>query len=237
VFRRQFVEKEEINLTEQSRPTRSDPTPTKPSWRGWIHAAAVPLSIILGSLLVVLAEGFDVRVTCTVFAVCSTFLFGSSAAYHRFSFRHEIAPIMRRLDHSNIFLLIGGTYTPVAWCALSQEKSVFLLSLVWSLAIVGIFIRIIWSEAPRWSYVFMYVTLGWTAVAYLEDFYFFNPTAVVLIVIGGIIYSSGALVYARKKPDPIPQHFGFHEIFHLLTVVAFLFHWLAVYLIATTPQP
>ena len=237
MFQRQFVEKLEINLTEKSQTIKSERVPTKPSWRGWIHAAAVPLAIALGSLLVALVDGFDVKVACSVFAVCSSFLFVSSAAYHRINWRHEVVPIMRRLDHSNIFLLIGGTYTPVAWCALSQEKSVFLLSLVWSLAIVGIFIRIIWSEAPRWSYVFMYVTLGWTAVAYLEDFYFFNPTAVVLIVIGGIIYSSGALVYARKKPDPIPQHFGFHEIFHLLTVVAFLFHWLAVYLIATTPQP
>lgn len=208
---------------------------TKPSWRGWIHLGAFPLSIALGTLLVFVAEGAGAKLACSVFSLCSSFLFGLSATYHRFEWRVDVAPIIRRLDHSNIFLFIAGTYTPIAWGALPPDKSIFLLVLVWSFALVGILIRLIWLGAPRWSYVLMYVALGWTAIAYVRELYSASAAALLLIVLGGIIYSAGALVYALRQPDPIPKHFGFHEIFHLLTVVAFLCHWTAVYLITTDP--
>jgi hemolysin III len=197
---------------------KADP---KPSWRGWIHLGILPLAIAAGIVLIVLADGVAATVTSAIFAVSSWLLFGISGTYH--------------LDHANIFLLIAGTYTPIAWLALPQDKAVFLLSLIWGGALLGIGFRVFWINAPRWLYVPIYLGLGWAAVLYIQDLFAANLATMILVIVGGLAYSVGAVVYGMKKPNPSPKHFGFHEIFHVLTVVAFLSHWTAVLLIAIDP--
>ena len=207
----------------------------KPSWRGVIHLATLPLAIVAGIALIILAEGVGATVTSAVFAVSSWLLFGISGTYHRFNWGPRAKVILKRLDHANIFLLIAGTYTPIAWLALPQDKGIFLLSLVWSGALLGIAFRVFWISAPRWLYVPIYLGLGWAAVLYIEDLFAANLATMILVIVGGLAYSVGAVVYGLKRPNPVPQHFGFHEIFHVLTVVAFLSHWTAVLLIAMNP--
>jgi hemolysin III len=170
-----------------------------------------------------------------VFALTSILLFGISGTYHRFSWKPRTKTILRRLDHANIFLLIAGTYTPIAVLALPPEKGNLLLALVWSGALVGIGLRVFWISAPRWLYVPLYLGLGWAAVMYIGDLFEANIAMMVLVIVGGLAYSVGAVVYGTKWPNPSPKNFGFHEIFHALTVVAYLSHWTAVFLVATNP--
>ena len=211
---------------------RDDP---KPSWRGWIHLGTLPLAIAAGIVLIVLADGVGATVTSAIFAASSWLLFGISGTYHRFNWGPTAKVVLKRLDHSNIFLLIAGTYTPIAWLALPQDKAVVLLSLIWGGALLGIGFRVFWINAPRWLYVPIYLGLGWAAVLYIEDLFAANLATMILVIVGGLAYSVGAVVYGMKKPNPSPKHFGFHEIFHVLTVVAFLSHWTAVLLIAIDP--
>ena len=143
--------------------------------------------------------------------------------------------MLKRFDHANIFLLIAGTYTPLALLALPPEKGVLLLVLVWSGTVLGIAFRVFWVHAPRWLYVALYILLGWAAVMYIVDLVQANVATMVLIVVGGLAYTVGAVIYALKKPNPVPGVFGFHEIFHTLTVLAFLCHWVAILLIVINP--
>ena len=207
----------------------------KPSWRGLIHLAILPTAIFAGVLLITLSQGGPAIWSSSVFAASSILLFGISGTYHRFSWKPGTKSILRRLDHANIFLLIAGTYTPIAVLALPPEKGTLLLALVWSGAALGIGFRVFWLRAPRLVYVPLYLGLGWAAVMYLPDLLAANVAMMVLVIVGGLAYSLGAVVYATKWPNPSPQSFGFHEIFHTLTVVAFLCHWTAVFLIATNP--
>jgi hemolysin III len=207
----------------------------KPSWRGLIHLAILPTAIFAGVLLITLSQGGPAIWSSSVFAASSIVLFGISGTYHRFSWKPGTKSILRRLDHANIFLLIAGTYTPIAVLALPPEKGTLLLALVWSGAALGIGFRVFWLTAPRFVYVPLYLGLGWAAVMYLPDLFTANVAMMVLVIVGGLAYSLGAVVYATKWPNPSPQRFGFHEIFHTLTVVAFLCHWTAVFLIATNP--
>ncbi|GAA3873311.1 hemolysin III family protein [Leifsonia kafniensis] len=211
------------------------PEDLKPTWRGWIHAATFPLTIILGIILLVLADGAAAKWSSAVFVASSMLLFGISALYHRFNWKPRTKLMLKRFDHANIFLLIAGSYTPISVLALPPSKSVFLLSLVWGGAILGIAFRVFWIGAPRWLYVPLYLALGWGALMYIVDFFEANAAMMTLIMIGGLCYSVGAVVYALKKPNPVPGVFGFHEIFHALTLVAFLCHWTAILLIATHP--
>lgn len=136
---------------------------------------------------------------------------------------------MRRLDHANIFLIIAGTYTPTTYLLLEGRSQKILLTLVWSGAIAGIAFRMLWIGAPRWVYTPVYVALGWAAVFFLPAFMRAGGVAVlVLILVGGLFYTLGGIVYATKRPDPSPRWFGFHEVFHALTIAAFLSHYLAV---------
>jgi hemolysin III len=165
----------------------------------------------------------------------SLLLFGNSALYHRFDWSPKIKVVLKRIDHANILLLIAGTYTPLAVLALPPEKGVLLLSLVWGGTLVGILFRVFWIHAPRWLYVALYLLLGWAAVMYIVDLMNANFAMMVLVIVGGLLYTGGAVVYALKKPNPWPGHFGFHEIFHVCTVLAFLCHWTACLLIALAP--
>jgi len=207
----------------------------KPTWRGWIHAATFPIAVVAGIVLISLAQGAPAKWASAVFMVTSMMLFGSSALYHRFNWKPRTLAVLKRIDHANIMLLIAGTYTPLAVLALPTQKTIILLSVVWGGAIVGILFRVFWLHAPRWLYVALYLALGWAAVMYLFDLFDANATMMTLVLIGGLLYTAGAVVYALKRPNPWPGHFGFHEIFHVCTVLAFLCHWAASLLIAMHP--
>jgi hemolysin III len=207
----------------------------KPSWRGWIHAATFPVAIAGGIVLIVFAQGAPAKWASAVFMASSLLLFGNSALYHRFDWGPTTRAVLKRIDHANILLLIAGTYTPIATLALPPEKGLLLLILVWSGALLGILFRVFWVDAPRWLYVALYVVLGWAAVMYIVDLMKANAAMMILVIIGGVLYTAGAVVYAVKKPNPWPGSFGFHEIFHVCTVLAFLCHWTACLLIALEP--
>lgn len=207
----------------------------KPTWRGWIHAVTFPVAIVAGIVLIVVAQGAPAKWACAVFMATSLLLFGNSALYHRFNWKPKTKSILKRIDHANILLLIAGTYTPIATLALPPQKGALLLVLVWSGALLGILFRVFWINAPRWLYVALYLALGWAAVMYLVDLFQANAAMMILVAVGGLLYTGGAIVYALKRPNPWPGHFGFHEIFHVCTVLAFLCHWTACLLIALDP--
>lgn len=207
----------------------------KPTWRGWIHAGTFPVAIVLGVVLIVVADGAAAKVSSAIFMASSLLLFGISAVYHRGNWSPKVKATFRRLDHSNIFLLIAGTYTPIAVNALQPPQSVILLSVIWGGALVGILSRIFWLGAPRWSYVVLYIALGWAAVIYLGDIIAISPVTVVLVIAGGLAYTLGALFYAFKRPNPVPGVFGFHELFHTCTLIAFLCHWTGILLLVINP--
>jgi hemolysin III len=207
----------------------------KPTWRGWIHAGVLPIVIAGGILLVILANGMPAKITTAIFFASSLLLFGNSALYHRFNWSPKVKLALKRIDHANIFLLIAGSYTPITWLALPQDKAILLMSLIWGTAVLGIGFRVFWISAPRWLYVPIYVGMGWGAIAFVVDFMNANAPMMILILAGGLCYTVGAVVYALKKPNPFPGKFGFHEIFHSLTVLAFMCHWVAALLIALNP--
>ncbi|MDH6410339.1 PAQR family membrane homeostasis protein TrhA [Aurantimicrobium minutum] len=207
----------------------------KPTWRGWIHTGTFPLAIAAGIVLIVLADGPAAKWSSAVFMTTSLLLFGISALYHRFNWSPKTKVMLKRFDHANIFLLIAGTYTPLAVLALPPSKGVLLLVLVWIGATLGIAFRVFWVHAPRWLYVALYILLGWAAMMYVVDLFQANVAMMVLVILGGLAYTAGAVIYGMKKPNPIPGVFGFHEIFHTLTVVAFMCHWTAILLIALHP--
>ena len=211
------------------------PADLKPTWRGWIHAGTFPLAIAAGVVLIALAEGPAAKWASAVFTLTSMLLFGLSALYHRFDWSPRTKVILKRVDHANIFLLIAGTYTPLAILALPPDKGWLLLGIVWGGALLGIGFRVFWIHAPRWLYVALYLLLGWAAIMYLGDLLAASVPMMVLVIVGGLLYTAGAIVYALKKPNPWPGHFGFHEIFHVCTVLAFMCHWTATLIIAIDP--
>ena len=211
------------------------PEDVKPTWRGWLHAGTFPVTIVGGIVLVSLAQGAPAKWAAAVFTLTSMLLFGNSALYHRFNWAPRTKVLLKRIDHANIFLLIAGTYTPLAILALPPSKGWLLLGLVWAGAIVGIAFRVFWIGAPRWMYVAIYILLGWAAVMYLGDLIAVSVPMMVLIVVGGLLYTAGAVVYGMKRPNPWPGRFGFHEIFHTATVLAFLCHWTATLIIVMNP--
>jgi hemolysin III len=211
------------------------PAEVKPTWRGWIHAATFPVAIALGIILVVLADGTAAKVSSAIFFASSLLLFGTSAVYHRFNWSPAVKGILKRADHANIFLLIAGTYTPISILCLPPDKAAILLWLVWGGAALGIGFRVLWVGAPRWLYVPLYLVLGWAAVMFMVDLFAANWVTMTLVVIGGLCYTAGAIVYGLKRPNPFPGRFGFHEIFHTFTLLAFLCHWTAILLVAINP--
>ncbi|MDQ0613501.1 hemolysin III [Microbacterium sp. W4I4] len=213
----------------------ADAVEIKPTWRGWIHAGTFPVAVVAGIVLIVVAQGAPAKWAAAVFMTTSLLLFGNSAVYHRFDWGPKVKGVLKRIDHANILLLIAGTYTPLAVLALDPQKGMLLLVLVWSGALLGILFRVFWINAPRWLYVALYLVLGWAAVMYMADLLRANVAMMVLVCVGGILYTVGAVIYAMKKPNPWPGRFGFHEIFHVCTVLAFLCHWTACLLISLAP--
>jgi hemolysin III len=215
--------------------TPADKGDGKTLLRGWLHVGVLPVAVIGGLVLVALANGVAATWSSFVFVLSSLLLFGISAVYHRFNWSPPVKAVFRRLDHANIFILIAGTYTPLGVLALPSEKGFWLLLGVWIGAGLGILFRVLWLGAPRWAYVPLYLILGLVSVIYIPDLAAANVAMLVLVLVGGAAYVTGAIVYGIKRPNPFPGVFGFHEVFHALTVVAFLCHWTAVLLVALNP--
>lgn len=203
----------------------------KPLLRGWMHAVMFPLAVAAGVVLSVVAPEGRARVGAIIFTITAGLLFGTSAVYHRGHWGPKAALLLKRLDHSNIFLIIAGTYTPFALAVLPSDQARQLLWIVWSGALGGVAFRVFWTNAPRWLYTPIYVALGWVAVFYFGPLLQHGGVALVtLIAVGGLLYTLGAVVYGTKRPNPFPRWFGFHEIFHAFTVAAFSAHVVAVFL-------
>ncbi|NUP52925.1 MAG: hemolysin III family protein [Catenulispora sp.] len=203
--------------------------PVKPKLRGWLHLFTAPLALAAGIVLIALADNGRARVASAVFAFSAVMLFGTSALYHRGNWGRRGEAILRRLDHANIFLIIAGTYTPFTVLLLHGTAERALLYTVWAGALVGIAFRVFWMKAPRWIYTPCYVALGWAAVFFLPEFLHSGGVAIlVMMIVGGVLYSIGALVYGTKRPNFSPRWFGFHEVFHTLTIAAFALHFIGV---------
>jgi hemolysin III len=204
----------------------------KPRLRGWLHAGMAPLALAAGIVLVCLAATAAGVIGGAVFLAASVLLFVTSALYHRGSWSARGMAILRRLDHSNIYVFIAATYTPLALILLHGTSRVILLVAIWSAAAGGLLFRLLWLSAPRWLYTVLYIVMGWTALGWLAAFYHAAGLAVlILIVAGGVCYTLGAVVYARKHPNPSPTWFGFHEIFHAGTIAGFTCHYVAISMI------
>ena len=199
-----------------------------PRLRGVLHLFTVPVAVIGGLALLIAADSTAVRWAVGIFMVTSVALFATSATYHMGRWLPATKAMLRRADHSNIFLIIAGTYTPLALLLLPPYDARTLLVVVWSGAIVGVLIRNFWLTAPRWIYVPIYVALGWAAVFYVPEFASAGALILSLIVAGGVLYTIGAVIYATKWPQISETWFGFHEMFHSFTIAAFLSHFAAV---------
>ncbi|GAB3817215.1 hemolysin III family protein [Tessaracoccus terricola] len=203
--------------------------PEKPLMRGWLHLGFAPAVLVAGLVLTVFAPTLLGRIGCGVFTLSAVQLFGTSAAYHRGNWKPRTLAVFRRIDHSNIFVFIAGTYTPLSLLLLEGNSRVFLLVLIWSIAVLGVLFRLVWLGAPRWLYTLLYVAMGWAAVGWLGQFWANGgPAVVVLVIVGGLLYSVGALAYGTKRPRLSPRWFGFHEVFHTCTILAATCHLVAI---------
>jgi len=204
----------------------------KPRLRGWLHAGMAPLALAGGIVLVTLAATPAGVIGGAIFLTASVLLFGTSGVYHLRTWGTRGDAILRRMDHSNIYVFIAATYTPLALILLDGTSRVVLLTLIWSAALGGLFFRLFWLSAPRWLYTALYLVMGWAALGWLAAFYHAAGSAVVILIMaGGICYTVGAVVYGRKRPNPSPAWFGFHEIFHVATIAGFVCHYIAIAMI------
>ncbi|MCW8217335.1 MULTISPECIES: PAQR family membrane homeostasis protein TrhA [Streptomyces] len=211
----------------------TDPVPVKPRLRGWLHAGMFPAVLIAGIALIALTDSTRARIACAVYILTACLLFGVSAVYHRGTWGPRGEAVLRRLDHANIFLIIAGTYTPLTLLLLPDSTGRPLMWAVWGAAAAGIAFRVFWVGAPRWLYTPCYIAMGWAAVFFLPDFMRTGGIAVlVLVVVGGLLYSAGGVIYGIKRPNPSPRWFGFHEVFHSLTLAAFVVHYVGISLVA-----
>ncbi|MEX0744939.1 MAG: hemolysin III family protein [Phycisphaeraceae bacterium] len=198
----------------------------KPKLRGVSHEYAFFASLITGTALVLIADGTRATMAAAVYALTTTTLFGCSALYHRPNWSAPVRRWMRRLDHSSIFLLIAGTITPFALLVLKGSLATAILVVVWAGALSGIALKMAWIDAPRWLTATVFVALGWVGVFAMPQLWkTLGPVAVILMAAGGVLYTVGAIVYARKRPDPKPAVFGYHEKFHLLVIGAAALHY------------
>jgi hemolysin III len=207
-----------------------------PRLRGLLHAGVFPAAVAAGAVLVALAPTWPARLAAAVYGVASAVLFGVSAAYHRSPLGSRRRAWLGRLDHVNILLLIAGTYTPLMALALHGWTRLIVLAVVWVGAAAGIATKLIWRPAwrpaPRWVSTSLFIALGWVALFVLPQLLrAAGVLALALTLAGGIMYSLGAVVYARKRPNPSPRWFGFHEVFHAATILAYFTQYAAVSLV------
>jgi hemolysin III len=201
-------------------PVSGDP-PVKPRLRGFLHQWAFVVSLVSGSVLVALAPAGRPRLAASIYSLSVTLLFGTSALYHRRTWAPRPRSLMKRLDHAMILVLIAGSYTPIAMLLLPRSTGRWMLWTVWVGAALGVIVRMLWLRAPRWAALPPYLLVGAVALLALPPLLRHGGVAaLVLMLSGGLIYVVGAVIYAIKRPDPRPAVFGYHELFHLLTLVA-----------------
>ncbi len=208
----------------------------KPKLRGWLHLSITPLTLAAGIVLVVLSPTSSTKIGSAVFCGSALLLFATSAIYHTGTWSPAVWAVLRRFDHANIFLLIAGSYTPFSLILLDGAEQAVLLIVVWSGAVLGVLFRVFWTDAPRWLYTPIYIALGWAAVFFIPGFFEgatnlglgIGIAIFVLITTGGFLYTVGGAVYGFKRPNPSPRYFGFHEVFHSFTILAFIAHYVAV---------
>ena len=204
----------------------------KPRLRGVFHQYAFFASLVAGGALVAVVSGALERTAAAVFAGAVSVMFGVSALYHRVDWPPPARQWMRRLDHAAIYLLIAGTYTPVGLLALDGAWRWTVLPIVWSGALVAIVLKLVWVDAPKWLAAVIAVALGWVGVVALPELHSeAGPAALTLLAVGGLLYTSGAVIYARGRPDPVPAVFGYHELFHVLVIGAAACQYVAVALV------
>jgi hemolysin III len=202
----------------------------KPKLRGVSHKWAFFVSLALGAALIVLAETPEATLAVAIYAVSLSALFGTSALYHGVNWeRPNVRQWMRRLDHSMIFFLIAGTYTPFALLVLDGTLATAILVVVWAGAVAGAIVETVWIDHPKWVSAIIYLALGWVAVAAFPDLWSsLGMAGAALVIVGGVLYTAGAVVYATQRPNPSPATFGYHEVFHLFVIAAAVAHFSAV---------
>ena len=200
-----------------------------PMFRGVSHRAMFIVALTLAPIMIVAAPGVGPRLVIAFYTLSIAALFGVSALYHRVPWSPRIRRAMQRLDHAVIFLAIGGTYTPVALFALSPWAAKLVLTLVWGGAAVGVFMRVRFTDARKAVVALPYLVVGWCLMAVVADaWHHLGVAGFLLLLVGGLAYTAGALVFAFQRPDPWPATFGFHEVFHVLTVAGAALHYVAI---------
>jgi hemolysin III len=210
----------------------------KPRLRGWLHLGTAPLTLAAGIVLISLAPEGNAKIGAIVFTAAALLLFTVSAVYHRGAghWTPRVHGLLKRWDHANIMFMIAGTYTPFSLLLLDGVARWVLLSVVWSGAVLGVLFRLFWTSAPRWLYVPIYIALGWSAIFFIPSFFHgaealgigIGIAIFTMICVGGALYTFGGVVYGFKRPNPWPRVFGFHEVFHTFTILAFAAHYTGV---------
>ncbi|MDR3478859.1 MAG: hemolysin III family protein [Gammaproteobacteria bacterium] len=198
--------------------------------RGYIHQAAFLIALVACTILICHSHGTKALGANIIYSLTLVGLYATSAMYHSPMWGHRAYSIMRRIDHSAIFALIAGSATPICVLGLKGKIGEELLTILWSFAIIGMLITLFWSHGPKWMRAVLYLTAGWLATPYLSEIKFaLGSLNIELLIIGGVVYTIGALIYAFKWPDPFPRVFGYHEIFHAFVVIASGFHFAVIY--------
>jgi hemolysin III len=209
----------------------------KPRLRGWLHLGSAPLTLAAGVVLIALSPTASTRIGSAVYVVSALLVFTVSAVYHCGRWSTRTYGFLKRFDHANIFVLIAGTYTPYTLMLLHGSQRTLLLAVIWSVAALGILFKVLWIGSPRWLYLPIYIAMGWAAVFFLPGFLEgsrdrlgigMGTAVLVLVIAGGALYTAGGMVYGFRRPDPWPQWFGFHEVFHTFTILAFVTHYVGV---------
>ena len=209
----------------------------KPRLRGWLHLGSAPLTLAAGVVLVALSPTASTRIGSTVYVVSALLVFTVSAVYHRGRWSPRTHGVLKRFDHANIFLLIAGTYTPFTLLLLNGSERIALLAGIWSVAVLGVLFKVLWIGSPRWLYLPIYIAMGWAAVFFVPGFaegsrerlgVGIGTAVLVLVIAGGALYTLGGVVYGFKRPNPWPRWFGFHEVFHTFTILAFVTHYVGI---------
>jgi hemolysin III len=200
----------------------------KPMLRGVFHELGFYAALVLGVLIVVAADGGRARLAAIVFACCLMACFGASALYHRPTWTPSVRAWLARLDHAGVYLLIAGTYTPFGLIVLSPAWAIPVLAVVWAGALAATVLKVVWLHSPKWLSAAIAVVLGWVAVVAFSQLLKLHVGGLLLLLAGGLLYTAGAIVYARRRPDPAPRVFGYHELFHVLTLGAAGCHYATV---------
>ena len=206
----------------------------KPRARGWIHLVSAVLAVFAGATLIAVSwplAGLAAGLSTFIYTIAVVGMFTTSAVYHRVHWKSvEARTWMKRLDHSMIFVLIAGTYTPFAVLAMPHDAGVLVLWMVWGGAVAGVLLKMCWPTAPRWVGVPLYLILGWVSAFYIAMIlHNAGVAAMVLLAVGGALYSIGGIMYALHRPNPWPSTFGYHEFFHACTAIAAICHYIAIW--------